>query len=172
MARREFKNYAAGLLAASSDPLETWRELEQVSEVVGRTPLVRQVLLGASVETRQARRSVIDKTFHGFSPLMRQFIDVVVRDGYISDMTAIARDYLRRLKAKHDVTEVVIETPRALSDDEQRAITDRLDPSGKVLATQIVRPDLIGGLKVIIDDTEHDFSIDGALSSLKQQLTT
>lgn len=171
MASADYKKYAEALSAASSDPVKTWRELDQATEVIMRTPLLRQVLLSVSVESPDKRTAVMDQTFSDFSPLLRKFIEMVVRDGHIGSITDITRDYLRQLKSTHHVSEVVIETPRPLSESEQQDILGRLPTTGPLLTTQIVRPELIGGLKVIIDDQEIDLSVGGALTSLKHQLT-
>ncbi len=172
MSASAVKNYAVGLLQATADPLATWQELDQLAEVVERTPLLRQTLLNASIETASKRRQAIATTLSDFSPLIRQFVDLMIRDNLLARIRAITAAYRQALKTAHNVTDIVIETPEALSEAAQEALLARAGIDGPRIVRQEIQPGLIGGVKVIIDDIEHDFSVSGALDTLKQQLVT
>ena len=88
-------------------------------------------------------------------------------------LTAIAQDYRRVLKSSRDVAEVVIETARPLNASDRDQLVRKVVPADRARIVSVaVRPELIGGVRVIVDDVEHDFSLAGALENVKQQLVS
>lgn len=168
----EVKNYAEALYQSSTDPVATWQELRQLSGVISGTPLLKQLLLDASVAPVPERHKTIDGLLKNWTPLLRKFVAVIVSEAALPQLPAITEAYRQLLRTAGNVHEVVIETARPLKPAEQAALLGQVKLPGHVLVTESVKPELIGGARLIIDDVEHDFTLAGALDTLKQQLVT
>ena len=172
MARTDVKNYAAALARTADDPVETGNELSKLSVVVGRVTLVKQFLLNASMEPPAPRQKVLDRVLRDFSPRMKKFMDILLSDNLLAQLPAIAQAYRQILKKEYGVAEVEIITATPLSSEARQEILEKVLPASRPrIVEEVVDPEVLGGLRVIVDDQEHDHTLGGALESLKQQLT-
>lgn len=169
--RTDLKNYARALAEASGDRIQTLHELEQAAAIVTRVPLAKQVLLNASIETEDKRQQAIAGLLKDHSPLTRQFLDLTLREGLLDELPRLAQTYRQILKSQYKVAEVQIESAVPLAAADRDSLVAEVVPPGReALVQEVIKPELLGGVRVIVDDREHDLTLSGALDSLKQQL--
>lgn len=165
------KTYAQGLLEASDDHAATWHGLRQLRDVVGRTPILKQLLTDAATRSEEERDRMLNRVLAEFDPLLRRFVALLLADGELDQLPAITDQYEQLFKKADNIMFVTVETPHRLSAADRQDLTDRLAKTGRrPLLTEKTNRRLIGGLRVIIDDIEYDHSLSGALARVEQQL--
>jgi F0F1-type ATP synthase delta subunit len=81
---------------------------------------------------------------------IRTFIKLLKKHQMLGKAETIARVAERRLAKRADVTRVMLETADAPSDAFRTEIAELFD--GKVLIEEKVQPDLLAGVRILIDD--------------------
>lgn len=69
--------------------------------------------------------------------------------------------------ARHGVLVATVETAKGLSAEAKAAVEKFLNASGEVLLREIVKPELIGGIKIVTPTQEFDGTIAKKLTSLR-----
>lgn len=108
-----------------------------------------EALEGADQETSRTR--------------IRTFIELLKRHQMLGKADSIVRAAVRKLAARAGMRRVVLQSADAPSETLRKEITDLFD--GKVWLEEKVQPDLLAGIRVLIDD---EILVD---ASGKQQLT-
>jgi F0F1-type ATP synthase delta subunit len=173
MSRRteEAGRYAAALLEATAKPAELWPALQALAEVVSHTPRLVQALVDASTNTDVRRRRLVAKLLPSLPRELTELVLLLTAEQALDLLPEITAQFLTLFRSRNRVVVVTVETPVRLSDAERRSLERRLSSGGSVLLTETLKPDLIGGLRLIINDVEHDYSLGGALDRLNAQLT-
>ena len=74
-------------------------------------------------------------------------------------------------KLESQLTQVVVTTAVPLNDAQRKSISAALsEKTGSSNYTEVVDPNIIGGIKVLIGSTEYDGTLKGKLTKLKQLL--
>lgn len=169
--KTDTRPYAEALLQSTKDPLNTDHDLHQLASVISRLPILKHVLVGASLEPAMQRQATLDETLGDFSPLLRRLVDGLLSEGLLDALPAIAVSYRLLLKQEHHVSEVLIETPRALTAGEEKALVETVVAKDQQrIITQSIKPELLGGVRLVVDDVEYDRSLGGALQRLQSNL--
>lgn len=164
--------YADALRQAAPMPVELLSELRALADAIRRTPGLQVVLVDAGAKDVKTRDAVVKKALNKVSPLLQRFIATLVTERELAQFDAIVRAYAALLRRTDNLVEIAVETPKELSAAELKRLTSMLDLKKRTpLVTQRITPELIGGLRIVVDDVEHDHSIAGALNRLQNQLT-
>ena len=121
-----------------------------------------------------AKKGVITRLASGTSPLVGNFLRLLVDRGRISELGDLTDAYAERVAAAEGRVEIVAVTAIPLDDDLRRTITDRIrDVTGRD-ATLIERidEDIIGGLVLEVGGVRVDGSVRGRLDALRQDLVS
>jgi F-type H+-transporting ATPase subunit delta len=150
------------------------RELELVAETIGQMPALRDLFLrpwvAPSVKEGVAREVAgrLD-----LSPLVRDFIALLVRQGRGDQLAGVAEVYrdlvdedLGRLRAH-------VRTAVPLTEEERQQLRERLGRAlgGKqVVLTEAVDRELLGGFVAEVGSYIVDGSLDGQLARMRERL--
>jgi F-type H+-transporting ATPase subunit delta len=101
-------------------------------------------------------------------------IGLMLRRGRIHEMPQLAAEFRRLDNARQGITVATAISAAPLTQDEIRALTERLEQltGGRVELEIQVDPSLLGGLVVRVGDRMIDGSVRGRLERLRNQLVS
>lgn len=151
--------------------------LEQVAADVRRiaselaSPRVRQMLMNPHVDRHQ-RLAKLQPAIASAQPMVKSFVALLFGRGREAVLLELGQAFHRLLLDAQGVVEGVAETARPLGDTELDALATRLGAKlGKrVLLTNEVRPELVGGVRVTVGSRRLDHSVAGRLEGLRRHL--
>ncbi len=105
---------------------------------------------------------------------MLNLIGLMLRRGRIDQLPRLAAEFRRLDNARQGITIATATSATALSPDEVRALTQRMEQftGGRVELDLQVDPSLLGGLVVRVGDRLIDGSVRGRLERLRNQLVS
>ena len=178
MARRETaaRRYAEAAfeVAQRDDALEAWRtELDTAASIVADDRVGRMLANPAlPLDQRiEMARAILGKTV---SKPVLNLIGLMLHRGRIHELPRLAAEFRRLDNARQGITEATAISAAQLTEDEVRALTQRLEAmtGGRVELDVQVDPDLLGGLVVRVGDRMIDGSVRGRLERLRNQLVS
>jgi F-type H+-transporting ATPase subunit delta len=178
MARRDTaaRRYAedAFQVARRDGTIEAWRaELDAAGTIVA-DPRIGRALANPAVPLER-RTAMAESIFGSFAsrPVLN-LIGLILRRGRIEQLPRVAAEYRRLDNARQGITVATAISAAPLSDDEVRAVTQRLEQftGGRIELDVQVDPSLLGGLVVRVGDRLIDGSVRGRLERLRNQLVS
>jgi F-type H+-transporting ATPase subunit delta len=176
MARRDSaaRRYAEAAfeVATRDGTLETWRaELEASAARLG-DEVVMSTLANPSIPIDQRSMAVAGLLEHTASQPVQNLIQLLLRRGRIEGLPRVAAEFRRLDDRRQGITHATATSAAALTPEEIRAITARLEQStgGRIALDVEVDPSLLGGLVVRVGDRLIDGSVRGRLERLRNQL--
>jgi len=108
----------------------------------------------------------------GLSPLVRNFLAVLIGNDRIAAFTEVVAEYRREMDRRHGIFEVEIVSARPLGDDERKELEAQVGQlaGGRVKANYREDKTLFGGVIVTVGSTVYDGSVRGRLDQLKEEL--
>lgn len=165
---------AAFEIAQRDGSVETWRsELERAAAVLG-DERIGNYLTNPAVAL-EARAKLLEKALAGsVSGPVRNLIQLQLRRGRIDQLPRVAAEFRRLDNRRQGITVATATSAAALTPDEVRALTTRLEQftGGRVELDVKVDPSLLGGLIVRVGDRLIDGSVRGRLERLRNQLVS
>ena len=167
------KRYAQAVfdIARERDELDRWAgDLQVITDLVAQSGVL-DVLANSRVPSDTKER-LLRAGLADLSPLALNLAHLLVEKGRIALAEQVQAEYQRLLDEHRGVAQATVVTAVSLSEDERRAVAQRLQElTGKeiVLETQ-VDPEILGGLVARIGDRVIDGSTRGRLLALRQSL--
>jgi F-type H+-transporting ATPase subunit delta len=165
---------AAFEVATRDKTVDAWRaELDRAASIVG-DDRVGRMLANPAVPTER-RIEIADSIFGtSVSQPVRNLLGLMLRRGRIHELPRLAAEFQRLDNARQGITEATAISAAPLTQDEVRAVTERLEQmtGGQVELTVQVDPSLLGGLVVRVGDRMIDGSVRGRLERLRNQLVS
>ena len=178
MARRDSapRRYAeaAFQVALRDGTVETWRaELDASAARLGGDEAVG-VLANPSIPVDQRSVAVAALLEGTASRPVQNLIQLLLRRHRIEQLPRVAAEFRRLDDRRQGITHATATSAAALTPDEVRALTARLEQStgGRIALDVQVDPSLLGGLVVRVGDRLIDGSVRGRLERLRTQLTS
>ena len=159
-------------LGDESGTLPQWQEELETLAAVARDQGAVAVLENPKMPVEQ-RLALLNRALGGMSPLARNLAQLLVTRGRLALLPQIAQVFGEMLDARNGVMRAQVVTAVPLSDEEQRAIADRLRTmtgAHDVRVQSRVDPALIGGLVVRVGDRLIDGSTRSRLIQLRRRL--
>ena len=178
MARRETaaRRYAEAAfeVAMRDDAVEAWRsELDTAAAIVADERVGRMLANPAlPLEKRlEMAKSIFGKSV---SQHVLNLIGLMLRRGRIHELPRLAAEFRRLDNARQGITIATAISAAPLTQDEIRALTERLEAltGGRIELEVQVDPSLLGGLVVRVGDRMIDGSVRGRLERLRNQLVS
>ena len=178
MARRQsaVRRYAeaAFSVAMRDDAVEAWRsELDSAATIVGEER-IGHALANPSIplETRLATAEQTFGKLVGKKTL--NLIGLLLRRGRIEELPRLAAEFRRLDDERQGITHATATSASALTQDEVRALIQRLEEytGGRIELDVEVDPSLLGGLVVRVGDRLIDGSVRSRLERLRNQLVS
>jgi F-type H+-transporting ATPase subunit delta len=168
--------YADALMGAVGNPDEAARvagELEAAVALLGREADLRGFFEHPGVAV-DAKRQVVREAFASrVSHVTLNFLQLLVdkrRFGVLPEITAAFRDRVAALRGE---VEAVVQASRPLGDGEMASLARALgrQSGGRTVRVRAeLRPDLLGGVRVVLGDRVLDGSVRGNLVRLRSTL--
>jgi F-type H+-transporting ATPase subunit delta len=165
---------AAFQVAVRDDTIETWRRELDTAAAVVEDERVGRTLANPSIPL-ESRDTMARKAFASIAgDKVMNLIALTLRRGRIEELPRIAAEFRRLDDQRQGITHAVATSADALTPQEARALTERLErlTGGKVALDLRVDPDLLGGLVVRIGDRLIDGSVRSRLERLRNQLVS
>jgi F-type H+-transporting ATPase subunit delta len=175
MARRDTapRRYAEAAfeVAMRDDSLVAWRtELDSAAAIAGGDEAL-SVLANPAIPLER-RADVVERLLPGTSRPVRNLIQLLLTRGRIEQLPRVAAEFQRLDDDRQGIKHATATSAVELTQDEVRALTERLEQStGSRIALDVqTDPSLLGGIVVRIGDRLIDGSVRGRLERLRNQL--
>jgi F-type H+-transporting ATPase subunit delta len=164
--------YATALFEAATEAkvLEAVeRDLGQLGPVV-ELPANRELLLDPRLPPDRAR-AMLHKLSAEMHPLTRRFLDLLVDHRRMEILPELQQAFRTQLLASRNTVEGVVESARSLSpDDVAKLAAAAGNALGKSVELTVVdKPELIGGVRLLVQNRLFDGSVATALDTLRKQ---
>lgn len=168
------RRYATALhaLAVEQDAVDALAGDLAALHAVLATADARALITSPDVHDAE-RTQVLDKLCAGKHPLLRNLVGVLQHRRRLDVLFDLAPAYRALVMQQRGQIEGVAEAAFALSDDELQSLAglaERLSGK-KVELSPVVRPDLLGGVRLRLGNVLYDGSLRAALDQLEQKLT-
>ncbi|MFP4008115.1 MAG: ATP synthase F1 subunit delta [Spirulinaceae cyanobacterium] len=149
---------------------EIFRSLEALME---ESPELREFILNPVVEPED-KKAILRRILGDDAPVeLTHFVMLLVDKRRIIFLSAIAQQYLERLRELNHTVLAEVRSAKELSEDQQQAIRDRVkamtDAREVELKTQ-VDPNLLGGVTIKVGSQVVDASLRGQLRRIGMRL--
>ena len=172
-ASRYARAFAEAVEASKLDPVEIGRQLDDFDFAWKESTELRH-LLENPVFPAEQKVAVLDKLNEhiGLSPLVRNFLAVVISNDRVGSLEEIVREYRLEMDRRNGIFEVGIISARQLEADERDELETRIGAlvGGKLNAHYSEDTNLLGGVVVKVGSTVYDGSVRGRLDRLKEEL--
>ncbi|WP_368503086.1 F0F1 ATP synthase subunit delta [Alkalihalophilus sp. As8PL] len=152
---------------------EVAQEMELVKEVVNSTPEFLQ-FLGHPKVTADKKRAFIETSFKGsLSETSLHTLHLLVENKRIDSLVDMINSFKGMSYEAQNMAEAIVYSAKPLTGEEQAQIAEIFGKKvnkAKLLVTNVVNKDLIGGLKIRIGDRIYDGSVKSQLDRLERQL--
>ena len=173
-ATRYARAFAEAVEGAKLDAAEVDRQLNDFAFAWNESPQLQQVFEDPVIPAEQ-KVGILDKLNGriGLSPLVRNFLAVLINHDRIGAFSEVAAEYRREMDRRQGIHEVDIVSARQLGDDERKGLEAQVGQlaGGRVNARYREDQSLLGGVIVKLGSTVYDGSVRGRLERLKEELT-
>lgn len=167
--------YAKAFFATAKDKKKTEpfrNDIELVLEVC-RTSKEFILLLESPIVKTSKKAGVIKSIFEGkVEKLTLNFLLLIVQNKREAHIPGICRNFIDLVRQEQNIRSAVLTTATEVSAASAKKIRTLLEKELKAsveLSTQ-VKPDILGGLVLRLDDKQYDASVASQLKKIKQNL--
>jgi len=172
-ASRYARAFAEAVDDTKLDAAEVDRQLDDFSFAWNESHELRQLFENPVFPSEQ-KVAVLDELNQkiGLSPLVRNFLAVLISHDRIAAFTEVVAEYRREMDRRRGIFEVDIVSARALDVDERKELEAQVGQiaGGRIKATYREDKSLLGGVIVTVGSTVYDGSVRGRLDRLKEEL--
>src|SRR3989339_1971334 len=119
------------------------------------------------------KQEALKNTFQDFiSDKTYNFLYLLIKDGKLLDLSSILKIAAKTHLESQDLFEVMVESVIPLTVAQEKKIQEKWSQriKQKLITKNIINPEIIGGLKIFLGDTEIDGSIRGKILRLKKKI--
>jgi len=158
--------------AADADALSAVADdLAAFGRAVAESDELRLILENPEID-RQTKKTAVGALSEGATPIVANFLQVLIDRGRIAEFGEIARAFEGRVAQAEGRVEVDAVTAVPLPDDLRARIVERVRSTtgATVELTEHVDPDIVGGLVLRVGGTVVDGSVRHRIDELRQTL--
>jgi F-type H+-transporting ATPase subunit delta len=169
------RRYATAVASLARDQNAVERvsaDLQTLSRVISAPGLIRDFFESPVID-RPSKERVFSQAFGAkLHPIALHALLLLVRKRRESLLGAIVDEYLALERSARGVETLRLESARRLDRGEYARLIERLEAhfGKKFEVTEVVNPELIGGLRVMVGDRRIDATISGRLNALAREL--
>ena len=133
-----------------------------------------RILLESPVVNADQKSKILKAIFDGLTPMVREFIEVVVRKKRESLLLNIAKDLIVMYNEHNNIRTYSVTTASPLTDELRKKVRKIIDDQGRggtVELEEHVDPEIIGGFIVRLGDQLYDASLSSRLNELRQEFS-
>jgi F-type H+-transporting ATPase subunit delta len=170
---RYARAFADVVMERRLDAAQVRRELRSLAEVVEQNSELCRVWEAPALPAAQ-KRAVLDGLVKraGISPMVRNFLAVLIDHERISVLDQILRQFEVELDRRLNLAQVEITSARDLSPEEKRVLEAEIGRlTGKQVRASYFRDaSLLGGAVIKVGSTIYDGSVLGQLNKIREHL--
>jgi len=167
--------YAAAIfsLAKQKGELARWSEMLAFITDVYEHPQVQLALANPTFTKGDVERLLLAICGDRIDGAARNLLILLVHNDRLEVIPAVVERYEELREAEENVVEARVESAFALTDEQVKLLTDRLQKrtGHRVKPEVLLVPELIGGVRVQVGDDVWDGSVRGQLAELQAALT-
>ena len=160
------------LAASESISDEILKEMEAVKEIFTDNPDYVTLLSEPSIPKKE-RLSLLDEAFgDSLQEYLLNFIKILVEKGLLRSFSACLKRYRASYNSDHGIEDAVVTSAVPLKESSFEQLKKKLEgmTGKKILLRQKVDPDVLGGIKVELEDSLYDGTVKGRLKELERKL--
>ena len=158
---------------AAEEGLETriLGELEEVNALFKANPDYLHLLSIPSIPKKE-RCALLDKAFEGAHPYLVSFLKLLCEEDLLGELPGCLRAYQDRYNVDHNILEVTAVSAIALTAPSREKLLAKLQKmTGKnIVLTETVDPAVLGGLRLDMDGTRLDGTVQRHLERLRTEI--
>jgi F-type H+-transporting ATPase subunit delta len=165
---------AVAALAREQDAVDrVSADLQMLSAMIGAPGLINDFFESPVVDRPYKERVLADALDRKVHPIALHALLLLVRKRREILLKAIVAEYLALERAARGVEKLTLQSARSLDRDEYARLIARLESlyGKKFEVTEVVDPQLIGGLRIVMGDRRIDATISGRLRALARELS-
>lgn len=168
---RRYAEAAFGV-AMRDDTLAVWRSELELAVGLAADERALKVLANPAIPGERRAEVLTALLDERVSRPVLNLVQLLLRRGRIEELPRVAAEFRRLDDERQGITHAIATSAAALTPDEVRALTARLEESsgGRIELDVKVDPSLLGGLVVRVGDRLIDGSVRGRLERLRNQL--
>ena len=158
---------------AAEEGLETriLGELDEVQKLLKQNPDYLRLLSTPSIPKKE-RCALLDKAFEGAHPYLVNFLKLLCGEDLLGELPGCLRAYQDRYNVDHNILEVTAVSAIALTAPSREKLLAKLQKmTGKnIVLTETVDPAVLGGLRLDMDGTRLDGTVQRHLERLRTEI--
>ena len=159
---------------AAEEGLETriLGELDEAAAILKGDPEYLHLLSIPSIPKKE-RCALLDEAFRGqIHPYLLNFLKILCEKGTLRELPGCARAYRIRYNAAHGILEATAISAVALTKEQTARLQEKLEAvTGKQIDLKTkVDPAVLGGIRLDIEGTELDGTVQNRLASLRNNI--
>lgn len=159
---------------AAEEGLETriLGELDEAAAILKGDPEYLHLLSIPSIPKKE-RCALLDEAFRGqIHPYLLNFLKILCEKGTLRELPGCARAYRVRYNAAHSILEATAISAVALTKEQTARLQEKLEAvTGKQIDLKTkVDPAVLGGIRLDIEGTELDGTVQNRLASLRNNI--
>ena len=159
---------------AAEEGLETriLEELDSVTAILKENPEYLHLLSIPSIPKKE-RCALLDKTFRDEIHLyLLNFLKILCEKSYLRELSGCARAYRVRYNAAHGILEATAISAVAMTKEQTARLHEKLKAvTGKKIDLKTkVDPSVLGGIRLDIEGTELDGTVQNRLANLRKNI--
>jgi len=171
------RRYAKALFQIVRDQglvAETETQLKLIADVLEGNAEIRAFLVAPNITMAQKQQALREAFGDKVSPVVMNMVNLLIERGRESHLSAVLDAYLQIAGEALGRIDAQVMTPTPLGEDEQAKLAAKFSEwlGKEVRITNVVKPELLGGVTVRIGDTLYDGSLRGKLDRLEKMLQT
>ena len=147
-------------------------ELDEAAAIFKDDPAYLHLLSIPSIPKKE-RCALLDEAFRGqIHPYLLNFLKILCEKGTLRELSGCARAYRVRYNAAHGILEATATSAVALTKEQAARLQEKLEAvTGKQIDLKTkVDPAVLGGIRLDIEGTELDGTVQNRLASLKHNI--
>ena len=147
-------------------------ELDEAAAIFKGDPAYLHLLSIPSIPKKE-RCALLDEAFRGqIHPYLLNFLKILCEKGTLRELPGCARAYRIRYNAAHGILEATAISAVALTREQTARLQEKLEAvTGKQIDLKTkVDPAVLGGIRLDIEGTELDGTVQNRLASLKHNI--
>ena len=167
------RRYAVALFRSAGGKLEVYfEEAKQLLEIWRKEPSFSRLLLAPHLLTEE-KKGFLERFFKGKAePVWLGFFVLLIDKGRIGFFPQIAENFILLAEEARGITRARVQTAVVLSPNEAESLKTKLEKktNRQILLLPEVKPELLGGMVVILKDQIIDGSVRQRLNELREKL--
>ena len=147
-------------------------ELDEAAAILKGDPAYLHLLSIPSIPKKE-RCALLDEAFRGqIHPYLLNFLKILCEKGTLRELPGCARAYRIRYNAAHGILEATAISAVALTKEQTARLQEKLEAvTGKQIDLKTkVDPAVLGGIRLDIEGTELDGTVQNRLASLRNNI--